>query len=1112
MSVEEDTDKLDKLMEETLEKFTESTDPHFAVAHSKNSSASFEEAIENMLDEVVAEQTGVSNEMFRKLEEHMQTTDEEEPPPVPRRAARAAAPDQAKAASDQAQEASDQAQETSDQAQAASGSAETEVDEQATEGDDSEDSDEAAPPVPRRASRSEQAQQQSAKAAAETETAEEPVLEKKSVEQFRVESATTLTEALQETKEEMEKAGTKPKTKGSKKKFRAARKKSSAIAALQARIGLQDKGNLLKRVYLPIILSGNFDTQDVTQRHDILQLLLDDIENIPIGDLKKILFALMGKPMQVGSANDAADGSDQSEEQKEDARKFAETLQNIFAMDSSIDSVVTPGMIRSCNLVARGKHKSDMDAINENAPGAVPIGLTRAGADIYTKALAKYRVMTERDLMELCRRQGMSTKEGTVLQLAGRLAHAEAIAGRGSLDPEAAMYNAWTSAQTALYKQRKAELERSAGDIMDSRNVSYERLDEASNFRRELAALKQMPRCGLGPQWGKITKEGVFDIQLQGHDAKSYWVKLVDSKLLFYSLNKQVGAGTEVIPPGPDEIPTHTVNLRHLDSVVGALEASAPGLTLVRTVNNTTDAVKFVNMEANAAEEWKMAINENRFNCQQILDLTEKSNPFLLLLKESLNMVQIDDQPPSQMAVKLYDSELRLFTHTFSGDEVLVKSIPLKTIDNVAYGQGLKITASTTDENTGAETHTTISLLDMKAIDALPWKIIIDEHRKPEGAGVVDLGLGNDLVLKQDIFQIRVGNAVVPRMVQLYDSQLRMLPTRARADSGSSWGSQPSLSSVNDQQIIIDLDAIHTVRTSDGPGHALSLVMKDTRLLSGEVHFVDISLPDAIEWKAAINYNRFKGTALVEGQSSVREVARMLNNVPANFDACHCLDRVVVYSKRKKGHFTCVKDADDPQRKWIPGRFIHHDEIGYMKKIMLYATDDEARVAREEDNGYDAPVDSAGYGYSYDDADETIDMRLGFLTEAARLEAERRYINAQAQKARAILEHELSLPRGHRIVKMEAEFAKVAKNKKFQEARAALEVSDDDEDSIDSTDRDIQGVERQHAAEAIAVALQETEPCTPEELEQAKLSLINRLNQCVIRVCIQKFRKRYPVI
>ena len=67
---------------------------------------------------------------------------------------------------------------------------------------------------------------------------------------------------------------------------------------------------------------------------------------------------------------------------------------------------------------------------------------------------------------------------------------------------------------------------------------------------------------------------------------------------------------------------------------------------------------------------------------------------------------------------------------------------------------------------------------------------------------------------------------------------------------------------------------------------------------------------------------------MVEGQSSVREVAKMLNEVPANFDACHALDRVVVYSERKKGHFTCVKDADDPHHKWIPGRFIHHDEIG----------------------------------------------------------------------------------------------------------------------------------------------------------------------------------------
>ena len=50
----------------------------------------------------------------------------------------------------------------------------------------------------------------------------------------------------------------------------------------------------------------------------------------------------------------------------------------------------------------------------------------------------------------------------------------------------------------------------------------------------------------------------------------------------------------------------------------------------------------------------------------------------------------------------------------------------------------------------------------------------------------------------------------------------------------------------------------------------------------------------------------------MEGQSSVRTAARMLNDVPANFDACHVLDRVVVFSKRKKGNYTCVKDPDDP--------------------------------------------------------------------------------------------------------------------------------------------------------------------------------------------------------
>ena len=34
---------------------------------------------------------------------------------------------------------------------------------------------------------------------------------------------------------------------------------------------------------------------------------------------------------------------------------------------------------------------------------------------------------------------------------------------------------------------------------------------------------------------------------------------------------------------------------------------------------------------------------------------------------------------------------------------------------------------------------------------------------------------------------------------------------------------------------------------------------------------------------------------------------------------------------------------------------------------------------------------------------DTIDIRNGFLTEEARLEAERRYINTQVQKARSIL-------------------------------------------------------------------------------------------------------------
>ena len=52
---------------------------------------------------------------------------------------------------------------------------------------------------------------------------------------------------------------------------------------------------------------------------------------------------------------------------QEDARKFAETLRNIFEMNGNIDDVVTPGMIRSCNLVARGTtlQKGELAQIRE---------------------------------------------------------------------------------------------------------------------------------------------------------------------------------------------------------------------------------------------------------------------------------------------------------------------------------------------------------------------------------------------------------------------------------------------------------------------------------------------------------------------------------------------------------------------------------------------------------------------------------------------------------------------------------------------------------------------------------------------------------------------------
>ena len=63
------------------------------------------------------------------------------------------------------------------------------------------------------------------------------------------------------------------------------------------------------------------------------------------------------------------------------------------------------------------------------------------------------------------------------------------------------------------------------------------------------------------------------------------------------------------------------------------------------------------------------------------------------------------------------------------------------------------------------EYETTVSLCDMGAIDALPWKIVIDEHRRPDNSvAEVNLGLGNDLVLKQDVFYV-VLNGMTPMFI-----------------------------------------------------------------------------------------------------------------------------------------------------------------------------------------------------------------------------------------------------------------------------------------------------------------------------------------------------------
>ena len=68
-----------------------------------------------------------------------------------------------------------------------------------------------------------------------------------------------------------------------------------------------------------------------------------------------------------------------------------------------------------------------------------------------------------------------------------------------------------------------------------------------------------------------------------------------------------------------------SVNLRHIESVLEtATAATGPVLNLARVEEGMADNIKLLNLEPNVVEEWRMAINENRFNCMQILDLTQE--------------------------------------------------------------------------------------------------------------------------------------------------------------------------------------------------------------------------------------------------------------------------------------------------------------------------------------------------------------------------------------------------------------------------------------------------------------------------------------------------------
>ena len=96
---------------------------------------------------------------------------------------------------------------------------------------------------------------------------------------------------------------------------------------------------------------------------------------------------------------------------------------------------------------------------------------------------------------------------------------------------------------------------------------------------------------------------------------------------------------------------------------------------------------------------------------------------------------------------------------------------------------------------------------------------------------------------------------------------------------------------------------------------------------------------------------------------------------------------------------------------------------------------------------------------------------------------------------------ELACPRGQRIVRLEAEYAK-ATRLKDQTIAKLDEQGSGPSNGVNSTD--------DQSNDLLDAAIAASEPCTRDELAAAKAQLIGRLNQSVIRLCIRKFRKKFP--